>query len=231
MKFDKLLSRLVESAEYHQLRPDDEHDITAIVRDNHHRYEYCDGVLYELNSPDDIVVSISDVEHTEYNEFYPDQIERYVEYISDGGILETFPVQTMPLGEAFNLMEMCEHLDDDFDLAWEILGQLEGDLSTTIGTLYYDGDEHGVDESILSKISDVDDLNKHYGKSYKEQYNDNEEYMTTDGTFYWDENIYNAFKAVLEYWKDAGEYTLTDMNHRFAALKELGKSYCYVDPS
>jgi hypothetical protein len=48
---------------------------------------------------------------------------------------------------------------------------------------------------------------------------------------YWVKDYYDGFIAILEYWDDNKEYQLTDMNHRFAALKEMGKTSVYVDPS
>ena len=48
---------------------------------------------------------------------------------------------------------------------------------------------------------------------------------------YWKKEYYLGFVAILEHWEDNKEYTLTDMNHRFMAVKELGKKRVYVDPS
>lgn len=241
-----------EIAEYHTMNDGDEADITIVKRDNNHDYEYCDGVLYEIsNSGEDVIVSIDQVEHTPENTFYNDQIERYVEYISDGGILETFPVNESPLGGAYNLEEMLEYLDEreNFDLAWDIL---RGNNVEYKNKKFYDDilgniyniEDYGIDEDILSEIRTVEDLDKLYNeKDYKERYYDEYEAEDDDGDrelsyskdgmypMFWNKDYYLGFKAILEHWKEEKEYTLTDMNHRFAALKELGKKRVYVDPS
>jgi len=110
--------KIFEKTDYYSLHDDDEYQIIKTVRDDGHDYQYCDGILYEL-SGDDSIVNIDEVEHTDENTFYEDQIERYIEYFEDGGITQTFPVSETPLGGCQNLEEMLEYLEesDNFDIA------------------------------------------------------------------------------------------------------------------
>lgn len=219
---------LNETAEYHNLHGDDDHNITIIKRDNKHKYEYCDGVMYELsNSGEDVVAYISEIEHTEENTFYQDQIDRYIEYINDGGVLESFPVNTSPLGDAYNLEAMCEYLgeNDNFDLNWDILKKNHEELWDIVDKLSYDSETYGIDMDILIKIRNKADLDKYYGEDTYDKEHEEDEHLR------WKKEYYDGFVTILEYWEENKAYTLTDMNHRFAALKELGKKRVYVDPS
>ena len=45
----------------------------------------------------------------------------------------------------------------------------------------------------------------------------------------YDEELYLGFVDILDYWKDAEEYTLIDFNHRLTALKEMGKKEVLVE--
>lgn len=230
----KNMKYIKEYAQYHKQDNEDEYDIVNIVRDDRHEYGYCDGVLYELSlNGDDQVAYINEIEHTNENLFYQDQIDRYIKYIENGGILESFPVDVSPLGSAYNLYSMIEYLDesDNFDVMHEILNKYENDFKLikleyyNLSNILWSPDEFNMEDSdILKNISNINDLNKYYGKDYEDDYEEDEDYK-------WYEFLYNAFKDILEYWNENKEYTLTDMNHRFAALKELGKERVYIDPS
>ena len=72
----------------------------------------------------------------------------------------------------------------------------------------------------MEDIKTVEDLDKFYNEEVDED-NENKEY---------DEDLYLAFVDIIEYFNtDKKTYTLTDFNHRFAALKEMGKKRIYVD--
>ena len=229
-KYHKYLN---EATSYHNLHGDDSYDITMVTRDGTHEYSNCDGVLYELSlSGEDVIAYVSEIEHTEGNEFYQDQIERYIEYIEDGGILETFAVDELPIGYARNLEDMCEYLgdSDNFDLTYDLLNKHYKKLWDVVENLSYDAESYGIDSEILPKIRNPEDLEEYYGEAYKLKYDD-EEYKEEDGTLYWTEEYYLGLRTILEHWAENKEYSLTDMNHRFAALVEMGKERVYVDPS
>jgi hypothetical protein len=236
---------LNEVSSYHNLHGDDEYNITKVDRDNYHDYEYCDGILYEL-SGNDTTVSVDNIEATDENLFYEDQIERYMEYIQDGGIIQTFPVKETSLGDAYNLSEMFEYLDesDNFDLWYDLLikyedklKEIDKDLKLDAPTLSVYPEKFGLLEDITPNIRNIGDIDKYLDYSDIDEFISNE-YGDLDEEDYkkYKEKftkIYDilkeAFKVVLEYWKDNGQYTLTDFNHRFEAVKRLGKKYVLVE--
>ncbi len=207
----------------------DELPITVVQRDGDHDYEYVNGIMYELSGKDDRIVDIDLIEATPENTFEEDQIERYIEYIEDGGVLETFPVQSEPLGGARNLSEMLEYLDDsdNFDTLWEIGSDLnlpKGYYKWT--ECAYNGHMHGVGYVDFESIRTVEDLAREFGPNSLDDFD--EEEVEAEG-WEWNEDMYRFFEAILEHWEDAQEYTLTDMNHRFEAVKRLGKKAVYVE--
>jgi predicted transcriptional regulator len=240
--YNKQLKLFKEFVEYHTI-DDSGYQITRVIRDDNHDYEYCEGILYELSkSGQDKVVYISEIENTEGNLFYNDQIDRYVEYLEDGGVLETFPVQESIIGGCRNLTEMLEYLDDqgriydqEFDELYKSLNKkFIDDILDIIFELSTHEVRYGIDGTILDDINNIKDLTEHYNKdSYLEEYydEDSEEYELYGDPIYFCQEYYDGFKAILEYWDDNKEYTLTDMNHRFEAVKKLGKSKVIVDPS
>lgn len=212
-----------EATHYHKLSQDDEYEITRTIRDDHHNYQYCDGILYEL-SGNDSIVDIDLIEETEGNLFYEDQIERYIEYFERGGICQTFPVDASPLGGCRNLEEMLEYLEepDNFDMAWEILSKYHRKLfDINKFDITDDPEAFGFnDELKLSDIRDQDDLDMAYNE-------DRMENPDRDADF--DEELYDGFVAILDHWQDAKEYTLIDFNHRFNALKRMGKTKVMIE--
>lgn len=211
--------KLFEYTTYYNLHGDDDYDITKVERDSDHDYQYCDGILYELTGGNEIAVNIDEVEHTDENMFYQDQIERYVEYFEDGGVSQTFPVSESKL--AHNLEEMLEYLDEseNFDATYEILkGDHEKLFNIFMGSgglwgITSDPDEYGFGENSPSDIRIKEDLEEYYNE-------ENEEY---------DEDLLLGFEAIIQYFEDNSEYSLTDFNHRFVALKEMGKTRIIVD--
>jgi len=221
----KYIKKMNEVSIYHNLNGDDKHEITLLKRDNIHTYKYCDGILYELYSDDDFIVSVEEIEHTDENLFYDDQIERYMQYFENGGGTQTFPVSESAYKDCYNLEEMLNYLDDDFDLRWELLNKNHEKLyDMDFYDLIENYDDYGFDAFVnkngkiyspIQFIKNIDNLDEYY--------NDEENIF--------DKEIYDGLKTILEYWDENKQYTLTDLNHRFAALVRLGKKQVYVDPS
>ncbi len=220
----KYLKSYNEISSYLNLHGNDDYEITQVKRDNSHKYEYCDGVLYELSiKGEDFVVDIDEVEHTEENLFYPDQIEKYVEYIQDGGVIQTFPVSSSKVCN--NLDEMLDHLDDrdNFDETYDLLNRYHTKLfdifiGKGLWDISSDPEEYGFIESVpsvnLKFIKNIADLDEYYNEDGNEKY---------------DEELYFGFVAIIEYFIELETYSLLDFNHRFAALKEMGKSRVMVE--
>lgn len=214
-----------EATSYHTLNDGDEYDINKTVRDSGHDYQYCDGILYEL-SGNDSIVGIDEVECTEGNQFYSDQVARYVQYFEEGGICQTFPVDASPLGGCRSLEQMLEYLDEseNFDLAWDILSKYHRKLfDMSKFDITSDPELYGFnDEDVIGNIRSIEDLDLCYNESIMDREDREGDY---------DEELYNGFVAILDYWKDAEEYTLSDFNHRYMALREMGKERIMVEPS
>jgi hypothetical protein len=224
-----------ESVEYYTQDDGDEYQITRVVPDDYHRYERVDGITYELSTNGgDKIVYVSEIEHTEENQFYDDQVKRYIKYLEDGGMLESFPVNESPLGGAYNLEQMIDYLSEreNFDLMYDLVNVKDSkahfSLYDALDSLSYDSESYGIADGVLSKIKNLNDLDKYYGKDYLSNF-DKED--IEDYGYYWESEYYQGFKNILEYWDDNKEYTLTDMNHRFMAVKALGVKRVYVDPN
>lgn len=220
----KYLKSFKESTQYHNLNGDDEYEITQTVRDDTHDYKYLDGILYEL-SGNDIVVYVEEVEATEGNSFYEDQIERYIQYFEDGGITQTFPVDAYPLGGCRNLKEMIHFLDEseNFDLYYELLNQHHEELyNADLFDITHDPESYGFNDSDISSIRTIEDLDLLYNEDIMED---------EDRMGDYNEGLYYGFHTILEHWRDNRSYALTDFNHRFEALKRMGKKMVMVDPS
>lgn len=219
----KRIKYFLEATRYHNLSGDDPYEITKTTRDKFHDYGYCDGILYELSGKD-TTVDIRVIEVTEGNLFYPDQVERYIKYFEGGGICQTFPVSASPLGGCRNLEEMLDYLDepDNFDLAWDLLSRKHRKLfDLNKFKITSDPESFGFNDSIdIDNIKSKEDLDFGY----------NIDIMSDEdrvGDF--DEELYNGFITILDFWKDASEYTLIDFNHRLSALKHMGKKYVLVE--
>jgi hypothetical protein len=223
-----------DSVDYYTQDSGDEYDIVKVTVDKYNKYERCAGILYELSREgNDFIAYVSEIEHTEENLFYDDQVKRYVKYLKNGGALESFPVNKSSLGGAYTLEEMCDYLGepDNFDLMYDLVNvndsKAHAPLFDAVDSLSYDSASFGIESSVLYKIRNIAELDKYYGKDYLSQF-DKEE--IEDNGYYWEPEYYQGFAKILEHWTDNEEYTLTDMNHRFMAIKALGIDRVYVDP-
>jgi hypothetical protein len=219
----RYIKRFSEATSYHNLGGDDPYEITKTTRDSRHDYRYCDGILYELSGRD-TTVDINEIEETEGNLFYSDQVNRYIKYFEDGGICQTFPVSASPLGGCRNLEEMLDYLDepDNFDLAWDLLSKKHRKLfDINKFNITSDPESFGFNDSIdLDRIKNKEDLDFGYNSDIMED---------EDRLGDYDEDLYLGFVTILDFWKDAEEYTLIDFNHRLSALKEMGKKTVLVE--
>lgn len=246
MIIKKFNEYIKEEANYHQLNDGDEYDIVKVTRDNYHNYSYCDGIQYELGRKgNDKVVYVSEIEHTVENMFYSDQIDRYIQYLKEGGILESFPVIESNLNGVYTLGGMLEYVEENIfdDNMDELYNKLNKKFIDDIlgGSSIFDLTSGevvlGIDGHDLQDISDIKELDFLYNdKDYEDSYLD-EDYEEGDELrfnlygypIYYTKEYYEGFKAILEYWEENKSYTLTDMNHRFSAVKELGKTMVYVE--
>jgi hypothetical protein len=214
MKHLKNYNTFNESTSYGKVNDSDEYEITIVTVDDNHDYGTCDGIRYEL-SGNDTIVNIEDIEHTEGNQFYQDQVDRYVEYLNDGGILETFPVSESSVCN--NLDEMFEYLDDtnNFDEMYDLLKDYK--TLYDLPGLYeigFEPEDYGFNEGTeMDDIIGINSLNKYYKE-------DNENY---------DKDIYDGLVAIIKYFDDLKTYDLSDSNHRFMAVKELGVTSVLVE--
>jgi hypothetical protein len=215
MKYIKTFKESVEySDEY------GEYDIEKVTRDKRHDYEYCDGILYELSgSGNEKIVSINDIEHTPENIFYDNQVDSYIKYINDGGILQTFPVYESHRFD--NLGQMVDFIDEFSDEAVDIFHDLyygkndkfynitKERFGIGIFDLYIDDYFDGI--SGLEDITDVNEIEEYWLE-------DNEEYDYKKGLI----TLFNHLRGY-------EEYRLDNFNHRLQALNKLGKERVYVD--
>jgi hypothetical protein len=119
---------------------------------------------------------------------------------------------------------MLDYLDepDNFDLAWDLLSKYHRKLfDINKFDITSDPWSFGFNDSIdLNMIKNIEDLDMGYNIEIGED---------EDRLGDYDEELYNGFVAILDYWKDAEEYTLIDFNHRLAALKQMGKKRVLVE--
>ena len=192
----------------------EDYKITKIPINFGGNYRYCDGIKYKLGKEENTYqVNINNVFHTVENTFYQEQIENYKEYILNGGSIETFPVEIVK--KASRIKEMMEWLDEpeNFDAKYDILHK----------TFLYSIDNL------------VDIFNK---EEFPEYSRINKYAATINDLFYgWGEinrtkeenELFELLKIVYNYFNEEVEYYLLDFNHRFAAVKELGKKEVLVE--
>ena len=224
-ELNKVLRTIRESVEYNSDYGD--YDITEVTQDDHHRYETVAGITYELGSGENEILSVGEIEATPENTFYENQIEAYVKYIEDGGILESFPVQKYE--NKLTRWELYQKLEDNNELygwTWDIEKE-------------YDFDFYELEE----KLSEFDDIfNTNFTKDINNfdmsKYNVNDldlEMLGMEGEEDKIEELKDKVGSLLETLdtireeENEIEYTLTDMNHRFEAVKRLGIDRVWVE--
>jgi hypothetical protein len=214
----------------------EDYTITKIHKNTPGNYQYCDGIKYKLgNEAKTLTLSINQVQNTVENTFYPDQIEKYKDYISNGGVIETFPVEENSI--ANNLEDMLEWLEDsdNFDTYYNLLN----------GTILYPASKTEMERAIdkaLGKTSeeateskpiycyDLFDKEEHpeYSRINKRAYN-LQEVFPPDNRTPKEIELINVLKPIFEYFDEEKEYHLLDFNHRFEAVRALGKKSVVVE--
>ena len=177
--------------------------LNKIKRDSYHKYQSCDGVMYQLSNTDkDRTISIDDIEATPENSFYEDMIERYMRYIQNGGIIETFPVTASRL--AYNLEDMFEFLD---------------------GLSYKDSLDSDADSEIFSDSPTLKDNQYSLYEIFDKYPTLNTKAREISQCFSnpspEEKQLLPELELVFTFFNEHSEYTLTDMNHRFEAVRRL----------
>jgi len=196
----------------------EDYKISKIGKNTPGKFQYVDGIKYKIgNEQNTLTVSIDSVQHTTENEFYPEQIEKYVKYISEGGVIESFPVEEVKI--ATNLVDMLEWLDDheNFDTMYDILN----------GTFFLPIEKNEKTPWYLPQILDKDDYPE-YSRIYKRASKLEEVFPPHDRTKE-EIELLESLAKVFNYFDEESEYYLIDFNHRFAAVKELGKKEVLIE--
>jgi len=102
------------------------YDIETVERDSNGRFKSVDGVMYKLSGNNDKVVDVNTVFTTTENIFYEDQIDRYVDYIEDGGVLETLPVNEIKYSDIGPEEHLQRMEDEDVEFAYEVADKFFG---------------------------------------------------------------------------------------------------------
>lgn len=197
---------------YEEVLSKNGYDIERIKRTPNYEYRIVNGITYRITKGSDLEeVAIGRVLPTEDNEFYPEQIAKYVEYIRNGGIIEPFPVEVSKL--EYTLDDMLDFLDTNKEYEDEIYSEfkdtgIEGLRLYSLSYLLIDRDEG-------EKFYEYRRLNPKANSLYNcfpypDGPNDNEK------------KIIPFLSKVFEFFDENAEYTLINQNHRLAALKELG---------
>ena len=214
---------------------DDGYDITKIPKNYKGKFRYLNDVKYKLgNEENTLAVSINDVYFTEGNQFYPNQVEKYKEYIKNGGAIDTFPVEVIDI--ASNLVDMLEWLEDsdNFDTYYDLL----------YGTVFYPKTNTEtsrlIDKSLGKETEELEEKKPielwklefdypEYERINMRAHN-LEEVFPKENRTKEEIELLNALKKVFEYFDEEKEYHLcNNFNHRLRALKELGKKDVLVE--
>lgn len=211
-----------EDEEEYDPDEDDPHPINKIVQDNEHKYQYLNGVKYRLGySGNDFAIEIERVEETVENMFYPDMITKYEKYISEGGIIDSFPVRGSPL--AYDLEGMCSFISENYSN-----DAYEDDIDEMLSGSPFQHDPFNID-NITIYNDEPDEQYYMYRRLNDKARSVNEMFPAEDRTE--DElKLMEVFTKIFTYFQENKEWTLTDMNHRFQAVKNLGVSVVMVEP-
>ena len=192
----------------------DDYNITKIHRNSVGIFRRCDGILYKLgNEKNTFEINVDKIQHTTENTFYQDQIERYVKYLENDGILETFPVEEVDI--ASNLKDMIDWLDDikNFDEGWDLLHGYELYDKFYISGFFniLDKEECPEYNRINIRAKKIDDVFPYDDLSDEEN------------------KLLEFLTLIFEYFDENKEYYLLDFNHRFCAVKELDKTTVLIE--
>jgi len=214
-RLDNTIRLFLERAEYSDAYG--EYDIVEVTQDDHHRYERVSGITYEVGVGEHEILGIDEIEATPENTFYENQIESYVKYLDDDGILESFPVQKHET--EYTRRDVIEKLDEDFDWSYDWLQEfgidfdpvdLMNEFDSAFITNYY---------KLINTLNikdyspdDVDPDEEPFGLEKLQRV----------------QKLLDAMDKYISEETDI-EYTLTDMNHRFEAAKRVGVTNVLVE--
>ena len=192
---------------------DSEYDIEQIKRSPNYEYRNLEGVTYRITRNTEIEqVPISRVALSEDNEFYPAQIEKYVEYIKNGGIIEPFPVEVSKL--EYTLDDMLEFLDNNKEFEADIDEAFYGiNVPGLVRYRYVDLLTDRDEDEKFFKYRRLNPKANSLFNCFPYSNGPNEEEKT----------LIPFLTEVFKFFEDNAEYTLINQNHRFEALKKLGK--------
>lgn len=200
---------------YEEIVNNHNYNIEKIKRDPNYNYSTVDGVVYRITRGSVIdEISINRIEFTDENEFYEDQINRYVEYLKNGGIIEPFPVNVSKL--EYNLDSMISFLDDN--------KEFDDDIDEAFHN-FTSNNELGIRRySFYRILTDTDE-----GEKFYKWHRLNPKAISIRNCFPSDitseeKQLIPFLEAVFKFFEDNEEYTLINQNHRLEALKRLGKT-------
>lgn len=211
-----------EEDEDREEEDDDGYPINKLTQDNEHTYQILQGIKYRLGYHEkDEVVSVAQIESTPENTFYPQHIQKYVEYIKNGGIIDSFPVSVSPL--AYNLEGMLDFIDENY---------FNGPYSEEVNEEIIE--ESPFIEAIAPNCHELylytDEDEKYYiYKRINKNARTLEQVFPADNRTPEEIKLMEELEIVFNFFNEHKEYTLTDMNHRFEAVKELGVTAVWVD--
>lgn len=191
-------------------------DLEDIKQDDEHDFERCDGVTYRLSGKNEKIVNVSEVTFTPGNTFYNTRVNEYVKYIEDGGIIDSFPVRKLRL--ANNLYDMCKFLYNHYGA--DDYYEHEAELSIFKSKFF---------DNIVPDLTDMfDPKSEHFVPGLNKK-------ATNTNNLFEDKNLEKEFEhkkdfqLIFDFFDENFEYNLTEMNHRFKAIKKLEIESVYVD--
>lgn len=210
----------------------EDYKINTISKYAKGKFQYCDGIKYKLGNGEHLILNINVINPTIENTFYPDQIERYKEYIYNGGVIESFPIEEVSI--ANNLKDMLEWIEENSDVYYNLfydtpfyqkkVSNMDREINKALGK----------DEAQVEIPEDLDsytlfDKEEHpeYARINKNSYNLEE--VFPENKTKEEKELLKYLKPVFDYFDEEKKYYLLDFNHRFEAVKELGKKSVIVE--
>lgn len=199
---------------------DDPHPIDKLKQDDEHKYQYFNHVMYRLGyNNNDFALNIDQIEATPGNTFYPEQIDKYEKYIREGGIIDTFPVRVSPLAyDLKSMLDYCDEVDIDSTNGDELYNIRKGTILEDITFLY----ELYMDNDEGEEFYKYNRINKHARRL--------EDVFPPDNRTPEELELMEALSHIFKFFEENKDYTLTEMNHRFEAIKRLGITAVLVEP-